>query len=518
MNLFAIRALARKELSFTILFFLTVSAFGKGVSPYQYGFSKAKTGEEKFWVLYNTHVDAIQQETTVDYSGINSIDLEIPSNAKSIPLSNKTDFRGVTLNVKNTKKDNFVLFTLTNKTTEIEVEKKCFSSFDFRAYPELRSGYVILIVEDATPWVENRKGFNYGAIRKDVLLLQNGMAINRPISPYNNETSSPKCNYVVATKEKKVFRNIVFNRVEESTAKTLLLTVRNTNNVEIRNITIHTPKNRELYADQIILFEGCTNVKMSDINVDNTYSQSDKFGYAFGLNPVWNVTIQNVKATADWGVFACSNINKATLKNCTINRFDLHCYGKDYYLENCTITGGMPISSMFGKMEFYKCVFDKAFPCEYRYDYNSYSPFDISFKDCVFKMNKDRYFIVYLSRLSEASNTRDELSIKCLPNVSIKNCTIKTAPDNISWEVIHIGQNYYPTPLGYITNINIDGLKVIGDSNAFSIVSSNIETQNPVTVNVKNVRTPNSECVVNINNNKRDKVLVKTKKVDFSIR
>lgn len=74
MNLFAIRALARKELSFTILFFLTVAAFGKGVSPYQYGFSNAKTGEERFWVLYNSHVDAIQQKTTVDYSGINSID------------------------------------------------------------------------------------------------------------------------------------------------------------------------------------------------------------------------------------------------------------------------------------------------------------------------------------------------------------------------------------------------------------------------------------------------------------
>lgn len=518
MFLFVIMQMSKKVLIVLFLSLLVVDAQGKGLSPFQYGLSQAKTGEDRYWVLYNTHVDAIQHNTTVDYSGLNTIDLEIPSNAKSIPLSNKTDFCGITLNVKNTKKDNFVLFILSNKATEINVDKKCFTSYDFSAYTELMSGYAILIVEDATPWVENRNGFNYGAIRKDVLLLRDGIALNRPICPYDNEVSSPKCNYVIATNKKKVFKNVEFNRDEESTAKTLLLTVSNTNNVEVRNVSIHTPKNMLLYGDQILLFEGCTNVKMKDIYVDNTYSQTEKFGYAFGLNPVWNVTIEGVHASADWGVFACSNINKATLKNCTINRFDLHCYGKDYYLKNCTITGSMPISSMYGKMDFYKCVFDKAFPCEYRYDYNSYSPFDISFKDCVFKMNKDRFFIVYLSRLSEVSNTRKELTTKCLPNIYIKNCTVETAPEISSWEVIHIGQNYYPNPLGHVSNITIDGLKVKGNSKSFSIVSNNIVTQNPVVVNMSNVRTKNSECNININNNHVGDVSIKTRNVDLLLR
>ncbi len=509
------RISAKKRISFLMLMLLALSTYGKGLSPYQFGLAGAKSGEERFWVIYNTHVEAINQNTTVDYTGIQKLVLEIPSDAKSIPLSNKTDFSKVNINVKNTKKDNFVLFVLTNKVTGINIDKNCFISYDFRTYPELRSGYVILIVEDTNPWVENRKGFNYGAIRKDILLLRDGVAINRPICPYDNEESSPKCNYAIATTDKKVFKNMVFNRDTASTVKTLLFTARNINNIEVKNVSIHTPKNDMLYGDQIILFEGCTNVLMKDVYVDNTYSQIDKFGYAFGINPAWNVRIENVRATAEWGVFACSNLNKATLKNCQINRFDLHCYGKDYYLKNCTITGGMPISSMFGKMQFDKCVFDHANPCNYRYDYNSYTPFDLIYKNCVFKMDQDHNFILYISQLSEFSNSRKELEVKCLPNLYMKKCIIESDSDVTNWDVIHIGRNYYPKPLGYISNITIDGLKADDSSKSFSIVTSNIVTQNPVIIKMFNVKTEGSECIININNNRMGNVSVKARNVDF---
>lgn len=486
-------------LLFISLLFITFSLYAKSLTPFDFGFSTAKSGEERFWVLYNTHVEALRQGKTVDYSGIERIDLIIPSDAKSIPLGNYTDFRSVSFNVLNTRKDNFVLFVMTNEAKDIRVDKSCFTSFDFRSYPELRSGYTILIVEDENPWVESRIGFNYGAIRKDVLLLRNGIAVNRPVSPYDNEESMPRCKYVVTTNVKKSFKNIVFNRNKASTAKTLLLTVRNVNNIEVRNISIHTPKNEELYADQIILFEGCSNVKMKNVYVDNTYSQTDKFGYAFGLNPVLNVTLENINASADWGVFACSNLNKATLKNCNINRFDLHCYGRDYHLSKCTITGGMPISSMYGDMKFDRCVFEYAFPCNYRYDYNSYTPFDLSFRNCIFKMDKEHNFILYISQLSENRNMRKELYEKCLPNISLKNCTIEVEPDVTTWDVVHIGDNYYPQALGYISNITIEGLKIIGNAEKIQLATHEIETQSPVFVEVKKMRSKNVEYIENIN-------------------
>ena len=83
---------------------------GKSISPNAYGFAKAKTGEERFRALYNTHVAAIAAEAKVDYSGIKNVDLVIPKDAKSIPLTSVNVFAGVSFNVKNTQKD-FYLFS-----------------------------------------------------------------------------------------------------------------------------------------------------------------------------------------------------------------------------------------------------------------------------------------------------------------------------------------------------------------------------------------------------------------------
>lgn len=506
-----------KRFFLSLYFLLCCSCLLKGaVSPLQYGLLETKTGEERFWVLYNTHIDAIRQNKKVDYSKISSIDIEIPANAKSIPLTDLTDFKGVELRVTNTKKNEFTLFVLTKDTEKIIIDKKSFASYSFEANPELKKGLYLLIIEDENPWIVNRIGFSYGATRRDILLIKNGRALNKTISPYYNLLSKPRCSFVKATPRKKYFRNLTFVRTEASSMMTFLLRVKNVNNYEISGINLITSEKEGWYADAIISIECCTNFSMSNVNVNNTYSLENRFGYAFVMNNVWNSLIKNIHSKAKWGVFSGSNINKASLTDCNINRFDLHCYGRDYSLKRCTITYEMPISSIFGYMSFKDCIFENAYPCEYRYDYNAYTPFDLSFKDCVFKMDPRHNFIVFLSILSNDRNSRKELESKCLPNILIKNCLIEVDESVKSWDFIHIGDNYYTEPIGYISKIIIDGVKIKGSSGDVRLVTHNIETLNPVSISISNVIYNGVQIphfYININQLSKEKQIVNSKNV-----
>lgn len=503
-----------------VLVLLEISVQGKGLSPYQYGLAEAKTGEERYWAIYRTHADAVKQNTTVDYTGIKQLNIEIPEKARRIPLCEQTDFSGLKLTVSNTKRRDFTLFYYEKTVTEIDVDKECFTTYSFEAYPELRTGCVLLIVEDKNPWVENRIGFNYGATRRDVLLLRNGKAVNKTISPYDNDYSSPRCYFIKTSENRKFFKNIEFDRDESSTMKTFLLNVKNLNNLEISGITVKTPNRDDWYADAVITAEGCTNLTLRDINVNNTYSQKSKFGYAFAFGNIWNLNISKINAVAAWGVFGCSNINKATLTDCYINRFDLHCYGRDYFLRRCIILDEMPISSMFGEMRFEKCVFETAYPCEYRYDYNAYTPFNLVYDNCTFKMDKKHNFIVYISKLSNECNTRKELYTKCLPNLTMRNCKVELGDDVDKWDIIRIGENLYKPSLGHITNIEIRNLTVTGTKANVNLVTNNTETLSPVQVSIKNVKYKGGEqptLKINLNNNHPANVSVKTNRLKLNL-
>ena len=82
----------------------TTKPHSKGYSPINFGLQEAKTGVERYKVLLKTHQAALAAGKDVDYTGIKSIDIEIPDNFKTIPLTNNNDFKGCIFNVKNTSK------------------------------------------------------------------------------------------------------------------------------------------------------------------------------------------------------------------------------------------------------------------------------------------------------------------------------------------------------------------------------------------------------------------------------
>lgn len=464
----------------------TAAGGSKPLSPLSFGLAEAKTGVERYKVLERCHKDAVKKNAPISYSGIESLDIEIPAGAASIPLPDEVDFAGVQMNVLNTQK-NFVLFVSTNSATPIQVTKASIDSGNFKGSVELSKGRYLLIIEDGNPWVENRKGYSYGAVRKDVLVVEDAVAKNSVTYPYNNSHSSPKVSATPVGRPK-AYRNLKFRREAESTKITYLLSISNAYDVSISNITVTTPQDNEFYGDAAIQIHNSAKVKMCDVRIDGTYSQTNHYGYGINLENVSFYTGERLYARARWGVFGSNNVNGAVLRDCDINRFDIHCYGRDVRCYGCKFTDMYnQFSSVFGYVRFEKCTFTNTIPVLMESSYNAYTPFDLTFKNCTFNLTAKRNYLVTLFGLEEAHNSRPELSHKALPNITIKNCAVNLADDVKKWYIVETGKVAYKEPLDYISRIEIKGLK-INDKVNYTVFSSNINTTEPLNLVTKRVR------------------------------
>ena len=493
-------------LLYSLLFFSLIVS-GRTITPFDFGLADCKSGEERFWALFNAHAEALKTGSKVDYTGIKQIDIEIPAKARSIALGEQTDFNGAIFNVHNTKKAYFCLFTMMRKANSLNVSKSDVCTYSFGTYPELNNGIKLLIIEDKTPWIERRIGNSYGHQRKDVLVIKDGQAQNETISPYSNDISSPICSFVDETGDKKFFKNLTFYRTEDSTEKTLLLKVQYYNDIEISGVNIYTSNPNNWHDDYTINIKDCANLTIKDVIVDGTYSLKDRFGYAICLTNVFNVTVINMYGDAAWGVFDCNNINKATIINSDLNRFDLHCYGRDYTFKKCTIRQSAPLSSMFGKVFFLDCVFEHAHPCLYRTDYNAYTPFDLEFVRCTFMMDKIHNGIIRIATLTEERVNREELQNKCLPNIKITNSKVYLDETVKNFNIIRIERYLYTYPISYLTSIDINGLDIYGTNADMLIIpkfAKGVETKNHVHIKLSRIKYHGEgqapELRINLNN------------------
>ena len=380
----------------------------------------------------------------------------------------------------------FPLFTLHQNIKRIEVTKDDFNANRFESYSDLRQEMCLLVVHDVSPWVKERNGYNYPHIRRDVLLLKDGHSKNSVIYSYRSKESKPIFFYTYVSDVEKIVQNLTFVRNENSTYKTFCISLMNHNLVTLRNIHIHTPKS-SLYADAAISVENCTNIKLDYLQIDGTYSNVNQYGYGVSLNNVWNIFISNMFARASWGVFGNNNINVAYLQNCDINRFDIHCYGKNIEFENCRITGLYnQYSSIFGSIRHRNCIFDNATPCLIEGSYNAYTPFDLIFENCIFRLNKTKNSIVSLFALSNLKNQRAELSQKSLPNVFMKRCCIQCSLPLKEWYVFSANKEIEDLDtIEYLSKIYIDHLNLSSDEVEFKPFNINLKTRKPLKLRFK---------------------------------
>ena len=428
------------------------------VSPYSYGLSKARTGIERYRVLLKTHQVAVATGRDVDYSGIKKIDIEIPADFVPIPLTRTNDFKGCEITVRNTSRKVW-LFRSENPVKAISVSKKMIDGGDFRSVPALSSGRNLLIIEDSNPWVNKREGYEYPHIRKDILLIENGMAVNSAVMPYNNAQSSPKCTYVRLDGRPFTVKNLVLRRHASCKMVTYVFYVSGYDDVRFSNVSIYTPENR-LNDDAAIRVYDCTNVTMSDVRVEGTYSLPDKSGYGYSLGNVWNYKAFRLYGKGNWGVFGNNNVNTAYMEDCDINRFDVHCYGRDLSFKNVRFFDIYnQMAGVYGTIRFDGCTFTDFAPLANGPSFNALVDYDLCFDNCVFNATKSMNYLMSITRLDDVVNPRKELSRKCLPNIYVKNLTVNLSKEVTSFMIFKIYnlKGKLPT-LGYIKDIKLDGV------------------------------------------------------------
>lgn len=431
---------------------------GQTINPLQFGINEARTGTERYYVLQRTHQAAVKQGMGVSYSGIKEIKLDIPPDAMSLPLTHYTDFAGVTLIVTN-KQKNFFLFSLSDKLKPVKVLGEEIDKHDFGCNPILKEGKALLVISDKTPWVEKRIGYDYGATRKDIMLLEDGKSVDGPIMSYCSTASNPECGYCEVGMGKKVIKDIAFVRDGNSTKKTYLVKVENQYNVELSKVSLKTPDGSGLYADKAIEIVNCVDVTLDDVTINGTYSLPKQYGYGVSMDNINNLQVKDMYARANWGVFGNNNIHKARLQNCDINRFDIHCYGKDVHFESCNFVGFYnQFSSIYGEVVFNNCTFTEFTPVLIEGTYNALTAFDIVFENCTINLDKNHTSIFTIYGFSKQENPRPELKQKCLPNISLRDCEINVAEDVNKWyfyNTNNIGD--YKGRFSYISKVSIEG-------------------------------------------------------------
>ena len=474
------------------------------ISPLDYGLKAAKTGEERYDVLQRTHQEAERLGVGVSYAGIKKIQLAIPKNAKSLPITHYSDFAGVTFQVEN-KRKNMYLFAISADLKPVDIRGVDIDNGDFTKYDVLKSGEKLLIINDQTPWVKQRAGHDYGATRKDVMLLKNGKSGNGPLKSYCTPTTKPAGQYCDVTGAKKiVFKNITFNRSAGSTFKTYLVRISNHYNVELSNITINTPDSPGMYGDRAIRVENSAKILLVDVKINGTYSRGSdgeygkKYGYGISLENVYDFNARNLFARANWGVFGNNNVHLVHLEDCDINRFDIHCYGKDIYCKNVNFVGLYnQYASVYGTIQYDKCIFTDFTPVLNGGSYNAYVEHEVVFNDCVFNATPKKNFLIGIGNVKDAINPRYELTEKYLPNVRIKNMVVNMTGGIGDFFVFYGKKKVERATHVGLSNITIDGLTInsSGGKPVKQMMLSNIEigTRTPVDCQIKNVTVNNPQ-------------------------
>ena len=212
---------------------------------------------------------------------------------------------------------------------------------------------------------------------------------------------------------------MVLNRSVNSTSRTYLLNVKGSK-AEIRNVEINTPPS-DMVNDQAIFISESADVRFKNVTINGTYCRKDHSGYGILMDAVYDVRFDTLVGDADWGIFGNNNISQARLQDCDINRFDIHCYGKNITFKYCKFRNLYnQFSSVYGKVLFDRCEFFEFVPFLFESSYNAYTAFDLTFKDCVIHANKDRNYLIDGGGLAGVETTeRPELKRQEYPRLVI---------------------------------------------------------------------------------------------------
>ena len=417
----------------------------------------------------------------------------IPSDGNFIQLPPQVDFKGWTIIAENHKYNGTVyvkcpLFSIekwsNEQKTDFHLTKADVDRGDYRMCPELCSGKKLLVLTDQKEWTYRTDGNDTGPfLRHDIITLNDGVPENRPIAPWNTPSTALSYYYYEANNDPVVIENLTFKRyldpgymgnnvprIEYEIAK--LIRVDGKYDVTFRNITVEFANNR--YEEECITRTGdlcfeiynSAHVKFENITVNGTYSATNAYGYAFYLDNVYDTSFHNVYAMGLWGVIGTRNLNRSYLKDCTMNRMDIHCYGRDVRCVDCSFINeesnvriSNDYSSLFGSLHYERCIFRKSLPVYLAADYHAYSGFDLVMDSCTLDYPNHSGCIIKAGYIETPEKKRPEFQKINWPNVHIINLTLSNFPSNPTlylFKLLSSPVSPSVNTIGYITQASVN--------------------------------------------------------------
>lgn len=455
------------------------------LSPYMFGYSKSN---DNYNAIYATHVAANLLNTTISYEGISEVNIRINTGFISIPLTGKDDFCGAVFHITNTQSTgSYVLFTLSgandiipNTITLDNVRSGNYSLDNNKQYT--------LFVKDTNLWTARRGATSTeDRYREDVICIRNNKSINYPCTPYNTDVSI-ECTLMVDKPYQRYLRNLTLIR-EDGVGMIKFFTIEYCSNMEISNINMNTIKSSSTpnNGDNAFFLHYCALFNITNVNINNVYSVTGS-GHGYELDTVYHIVYDNITGyDNNWGIFGANNVNDVAIYNSNINRFDVHCYGRDIKFYNCTFTGNKynQFSGMYGIISFEDCIFSSQFlPYLQEGTYNAYTFHELIFRNCQFYSSRG----LYLFGFEKATNPRSELANKYLPSIRMENITYYSSN---TFNLIVVDSPLTPDGdfqgMMGLYDVTVNGLRFASTSGQnFSLSSSVITVLNNVNLDFSN--------------------------------
>ena len=400
----------------------------------------------------------------------------VPSNGSYIKLPPQVNFNGWTIIGVNQKNQKWPLFSLekfsTDRRTDFHLTKTDVDKGDYVNCPELCSGRKILVLQDQKEWTYRTDGNDTGPFyRRDVIALNDGVPENKPIAPWDTLSTALSYYYYEANNDPVVIENLTFKRYRNPGSYGILKLIRidAKYDVTFRNITVEfTESSGSITKTEDSCFEvyNSAHVKFINITVNGTYSSATSYGYAFYLDNVYDISFHDVTASGLWGVIGTRNLNRTYLKDCAMNRMDIHCYGRDVRCVDCSFINeesnvriSNDYSSLFGSLHYERCIFRKSLPVYLAADYHAYSGFDLVMDSCTLDYPNHSGCIIKAGYIETPEKKRPEFQKINWPNVHIINLTLSNFPSNPTlylFKLLSAPENPSVNTIGHITQVSVN--------------------------------------------------------------
>lgn len=460
------------------------------LSPYMFGFRPNQA--DSYSEIYLTHLAAKELGTSISYNGIKEVNIRVSAGFESIPLTGQDDFCGAIFHITNTQSTgSYILFTLTgeddivpNSITLDNVRNGNYSLDNNKQYT--------LFVKDTKLWTARRGATSAeDRYREDVICIRNNKAINYPCTTYDTDVSI-ECTLMEDKPYQRYLRNLTAIR-EDGIGMIKFISIEYCSNMEISNVTLNTFKgnNTPKNGDNAFIMKHCALFNITNMNINNVYSVSGS-GHGYELDTVYHIVYDNITGyDNNWGIFGANNVNDVAIYNSNINRFDVHCYGRDIKFYNCTFTGNKynQFSGMYGIISFEDCIFGSQFlPYLQEGTYNAYTFHELIFRNCQFYANRG----LYLFGFEKATNPRSELADKYLPSIRMENITYYSSN---TFNLILVDSPLTPDGnfqgMMGLYDVTVDGLRIASTRQNFNIANTPIAILNSVNMNFSNCNTTN---------------------------